>query len=72
VNDDPERVSVITLAAPVARDFECLLTEYAELMGASPEECRAGAEAMVGEAGVRAFNFAVMQNRKLAERMGWR
>jgi hypothetical protein len=72
VIDDPERVSTIVLAAPIARDFERLLVEYAELMGAEPEECRAGAETMVGEAGVRAFNDAVMANRKLSERMGWR
>lgn len=72
MSDDPERVSTLILAAPVARDFERLLVEYAELMGAGPEECRSGFSAMAGEAAVRAMNDAVMKHRLFAEEMGWR
>ncbi len=70
--ENPAQTGVITLAPPVARDFERLLVEYAELMHSDPEECRAGFAAMTGEAGVRAMNVAGMDQRKLAERMGWR
>lgn len=69
---NPERVVVITLPGVLASDFDRLLSEYADLLDAEIEECRAGAELIIAEAGLRAFNLAVMENRKLAERMGWR
>lgn len=72
MSDEKQHETALLLTSEVARDFERLLVEYAELMHAEPEECRAGFAAMTGEAGVRAMNEAVMDHRRFALSMGWR
>ncbi len=71
MSPNPEQITVITLTATMACEFEILLGEYADVMGADTDECRAGAELIVAQAGLRAFNEAIVENRRLAARMGW-
>ena len=67
MSDEKQRETALLLTPEVARDFECLLVEYADLVALSPDECRSDFAEMVGAAGVHAMNRALIRYRQLTE-----